>query len=393
MAISFNSVMQKEKIALIMLVIVIVAALSVFVLAVNTDYLNTLFQEQKAINYGDYADVNYIGHYASNGTIFGSSYKYPGNKSGATPIKIFITLNESATPGANFSTYSSTVNNEYVKGFIENLKDMKQGQTKTTSAIPPENAYGVSPKVGDLINLTILAGKDYRIRIIAIEKNVSMPAMFVQYFGSGNTDMYKIREESHYIGESVDTYYDASFSPLWKNATVVTKINATQLWKYTTPDPNHLTNLTWVDTSADSNPDTAFTTIYPTNESSITSLNNSTFVVTHNVKINDSIKYYNTTYQSGVDFIISDIAAQNITAYYNTSSGNQTTNITRVFPRTIVYPRNTTQNITQPYPKEYIAYALSILRTYDHRVALSLGALADKSVYFDITVVKVYKVS
>ena len=64
MAISFNSVMQKEKIALIMLVIVIIAALSVFVLAVNTDVLNNLFQEQKIIASGDYADVNYIGHYA-----------------------------------------------------------------------------------------------------------------------------------------------------------------------------------------------------------------------------------------------------------------------------------------------------------------------------------------
>ncbi len=385
--------MQKEKIALIMLVIVIIAALSVFVLAVNTNYLDTLFQGEKIIASGDYADVNFIGHYASNGTIFGSSYKYPGNKSGATPLKLFVTLNESATPETNFSAYTSTINDEFVKGFIQNLIGMKQGQTKTTAVIPPEDAYGVSPKIGDVINLTILAGRDYRIRIISIEKNVSMPVMFQQYFGSGNTDMYTIREESHYIGEHVDTYYDASFSPLWNNATVVTRINETQLWKYTTPDPNLLTNLTWVDTSTDSNPDTAFTTIYPANGSSVTSLNNSTFVVTNNVKLNDIIKYYNTTYQSGADFIVSDIEGQNITAYYNSTSENETTKIVHVFPRTIVYPRNTTQNITQPYPKEYIAYALSILRTYDHRVTLSLGPLADQAVYFDITVVKVYKAS
>jgi len=385
--------MQKEKIALVMLVIVIIAALSVFVVAVNTPYLDNLFQGEKTIASGDYADVNYIGHYASNGTIFGSSYTYPANKSGATPLKIFVTLNESATPGANFTAYSSAINEEFVKGFIQNLIGMKQGQTKTTAIIPPEDAYGVSPKIGDVINLTILAGRDYRIRVVSIERNVSMPAMFVQYFGSGNTDMYTIREESHYIGEHIDTYYDASFSPLWNNATVVTKINATHLWKYTTPNPNLLTNLTWVDTSTDSNPDTAFTTIYPANESSITSLNNSTFVVTNNVKINDSIKYYNTTYQSGVDFIVSDISGQNITAYYNTTSNNETTKIIQVFPHTIVYPRNTTQNITQPYPKEYIAYALSILRTYDHKVTLSLGPLADQAVYFDISVVKVYKAS
>jgi hypothetical protein len=393
MAISFNSVMQKEKIALIALVIVIIAALSVFVLAVNTDVLNNLFQEEKIIASGDYADVNYIGHYASNGTIFGSSYTYPGNKTGATPLKIFVTLNASATPDTNFTAYSSTINDEFVKGFIENLIGMKQGQTKTTAVIPPQDAYGVSPGDGDVINLTVLAQKDYRIRIVKIEKNVPMPAMFQTYFGSGNTDMYTIREESHYIGESIDTYYDANFAPLWTNATRVTKINETLLWKYTTPDPANLTNLTWVDSSSDSNPDTAYTTIYPTNASSITSVNNSTFVVTHNVKINDTIRYYNYSYQSGIAFIIQDITSQNISAYYNSSTGNQTTNITRVFPRKIVVQRNTTQNITQPYPKEYIAYALSLLRQYNHNVLFNLGPLADISVYFEITVVKVYKAS
>jgi hypothetical protein len=385
--------MQKEKIALVMLVIIIIAALSVFVLAVNTNYLDTLFQGEKIIASGDYADVNYIGHYASNGTIFGSSYKFAGNRSGATPLKIFATLNESATAGANFSAYSSTINSEYVKGFIENLIGMKQGQTKTTAVIPPQDGYGVSPGVGDVINLTILAQKDYRIRIMKIEKNVSMPAMFQSYFGSGNTDMYSIREESHYIGESIDTYIDPNLNPIWKNATKVTKINETKLWKFTTPDPAHLTNFTWVDSSSDSNPDTAFTTIYPTNESSVISLNNSTFVVTHNVKITDTIKYYNYSSQNGITFIVKIITSQNITTYYNSSSGNHTTNITRVFPRTIVVQRNTTQNITQPYPKEYIAYALSYLRQSDHRVMFSLGPLADTSVYFEITVVKVYKAS
>jgi hypothetical protein len=385
--------MQKEKIALIALVIIIIAALTTFVVAVNTPFFDNLFQGEKTIAIGDYADVNYVGHYASNGTIFGSSYTYPGNKTGATPLKIFVTLNESATPGANFSAYSSTINSEYVKGFIQNLIDMKQGQTKTTTVIPPQDAYGVSPGVGDVINLTVLAQKDYRIRIVKIEKNVPMPAMFQTYFGSGNTDMYTIREESHYIGESIDTYYDANFAPLWKNATKVTKINETLLWKYTTPDPANLTNLTWVDSSSDSNPDTAYTTIYPTNASSISSLNNSTFVVNHNVKINDTIRYYNYSYQSGIAFIIENITSQNITAYYNSSTGNQTTNITRVFPRRIVVQRNTTQNITQPYPKEYIAYALSLLRQSDHNVLFNLGPLADTSVYFEITVVKVYKAS
>ncbi|HVQ01087.1 MAG TPA: hypothetical protein VMT57_06190 [Candidatus Thermoplasmatota archaeon] len=385
--------MQKEKIALVALVIIIIAAVTTFVIAVNTPFFDNLLQGEKIIAVGDYADVNYIGHYASNGTIFGSSFKFPGNKSGPTPLKIFVTLNASATPSDNFSAYTNTINDEYVPGFIQNLVGMKQGQTKTTAVIPAQDAYGVSPGVGDVINLTILAQKDYRIRITKIEKNVSMPEMYQTYFGNGPTDMYTIREESHYIGESIGTYYNQNFEPLWVNATVVTKINETQLWKYTTPDPANLTNLTWVDSSSDSNPDTAYTTIYPTNASSITSINNSTFVVTHNVKINDTIKYYNYSYQSGLTFIVKNITSQNITALYSSNTGNTTTTFTRVFPRTSVVPRNTTQNITQPYPKEYIAYALSLLRQYDHSVTFNLGPLADKSVYFEITVIKVYKAS
>jgi hypothetical protein len=93
-------------------------------------------------------------------------------------------------------------------------------------------------------------------------------------------------------------------------------------------------------------------------------------------------------------FIVRSITETNITAYYNTTTPtNQTEQVIHVFPRKTVIDRNQTQNITQPYPKEYMAYALSILRTYDHRETFSLGSLADKDVYFEITVVSVYEAS
>jgi hypothetical protein len=388
--------MQKEKIALIALVIVIIAALSVFWIAVSTDYLDNLFKEEKIIAYSDYADANYIGHYASNGTIFAASYENPANKSNPTPLNIFVTLNASATPGGNFNAYSNLISDEYVKGFIENLVGMKQGETKTTAIIPARDAYGVTPTVGDVLNLSVLANRDYRIKIIDIEKNVSMPALYKPYFGNGTTDLYTFREEFHYISEVIDTYYDPNLTPQWVNATVVTKTNETLLWTYTTPNPDKLTNLTWVDSSSDSNPDTAYTTIYPANASSIdpSSINNSTFVVTHTPKINDTIQFYNYTYQSGAQFIVRNITKDNITGYFNSStSENQTTQIVRVFPGKTVIMRNQTQNITPSYPKEWVVYVLSMLRTSDHRAIYSLSALADKDVYFEITVVKIYKAS
>ena len=216
--------MQKEKIALVGLVIIVVAALSVFLIALNTDVFESLFEEQKTIQIGSYADVQYIGYYA-NGTIFESTYTYPESKTGGEPVKIFVVLNSTAVPNTNFSSYTNVINGTFVKGFIENLVGMKTGQSKTTGLISPEDAYGVSPKVGDVIDFTLLAGTQYELKITRIQENMPMPATFLQYFQSNVTSLYTMREESHYIGEPIDTYVDANGAPIWENATVVTKIN------------------------------------------------------------------------------------------------------------------------------------------------------------------------
>ena len=68
--------MQKEKIALIALVVIVVAALSVFLIAVNTNIFENLFKEKLTISEGDCADVNYTGRYTSNNTIFDKSYQF-----------------------------------------------------------------------------------------------------------------------------------------------------------------------------------------------------------------------------------------------------------------------------------------------------------------------------
>ena len=64
------------------------------------------------------------------------------------------------------------------------------------------------------------------------------------FFGDVQTTLYIVRDESHYVGEIVDTYFDVQNLPLWENATVVTKINETLLWKYTTPTEGKYDNLT-----------------------------------------------------------------------------------------------------------------------------------------------------
>jgi len=158
--ISFKLVMQNEKIAIIALVVIIVGALSVYLIATNGEYLGNLFsekqQEKGAIAIGDCIDMNYIGKYASNGTVFDSSYSDVENKSGGTPLKVFVSLNKSEMPPAEYQSYSSGI----IEGLMEGLIDsgLKEGEHSTIGPIPPEKAYGANKlKLGDVFNTSNFA--------------------------------------------------------------------------------------------------------------------------------------------------------------------------------------------------------------------------------------------
>ena len=72
----------KRNIAVGLLVIIILSAISVMVASSPSEdgkslldeIIENLFKEEKSIELGDLADVHYIGRYASNNTIFDSSY-------------------------------------------------------------------------------------------------------------------------------------------------------------------------------------------------------------------------------------------------------------------------------------------------------------------------------
>lgn len=383
--------MKKEKVALITLVIIVVAALSVFLIALNTDIFENLFAEQKTIAYGDYADINYIGRYYSNNTIFDSSYSDPKNKTGGDPVKIFVSLNLSATPTSNFSAYSNKINGEFVEGFIENLVGMKNGQSKTTSPIPPEKAYGVSPKVGDDINLTKYYELYYGIelgerkivyKIIRIQENESMPSDYQQALGNGTTTLYTIREDWHIIGENTEQLF-----PSWNNATIVTKINETKIWMHTTPPTNLTQNFTWIDYNAI----TGMRIDYPKNSSSITDITNDTIVITHSPSVNSTILI--SSAYSQVTYTVKSVSATMINTSYSPSQGG---NISYYdFNRTTRITRNTSRNITNSgLPAEFLeSYLFQTLRNFDSNFHLSINTLTDKTVYFEIYVVKVYKAS
>jgi len=380
----FNSDMQKEKIASILLVIILIAVISAFIL---TEYGDEIFEnvseKKKVIEYGDCAVVNYIGRYASNNSIFDSSYLDPENKTGGISHEVFVTLEAESLPPEGYENFSQY----YIEGFIKGLKGLKQGQTATIGPIPPEEAYGIKPKIGDVINLTTFFGYTFEIAVVEIQENKIMPAdpvNYQYYYGNITTTLYTIRENWHYVGEVLESYYI-----FWDNSTAVTKINETLIWMYTTPTTELGENFTYSTVDAISTE-----TIYPENTSSISKINDSTIVITHNPMINDNIivnvftGYGYSPYEYTVESVTSDII--------NTSIADETGNKTYLnFDRTTTIERNETYNITtSAIPKEILEDQLfSVLRSYSSDFKWSFDKLADETLYFDVTIEKVYKTS
>jgi FKBP-type peptidyl-prolyl cis-trans isomerase 2 len=149
--------MQLEKLATIGLAVIIVVAISGYILAdenIRADIFDNLFGESKedekpipvtgAITYGDSAEVFYTGKF-TNGTVFDTNIEEVAkqwdlyNESMSyLPAKVFVDPNFEFYPPEGYENYT----NSYIPGFLEALVDMEKGDTKNVT-IPPEDAYGV----------------------------------------------------------------------------------------------------------------------------------------------------------------------------------------------------------------------------------------------------------
>ena len=154
--------MQREKLAAIGLAVIIIGALSTFLIAEHWDEIIenlTGEQEEEKVNgiaIGDCVDVHYISRYASNGTVFDSSYDNIEDKTGGTPLNVFVSRNTTEYPPEDYaSSYFSSPLGAGVDytfyalspiatkgGFIDSLIGMEEGEKKTTDFLPPEKAYG-----------------------------------------------------------------------------------------------------------------------------------------------------------------------------------------------------------------------------------------------------------
>ena len=156
--------MQNEKIAIIALIVIIAGALSVYLISENQeDLFKNLFPSgnnnppvtgNKTVAEGDCIDIQYIGRYASNGTVFDSSYTDDNNTVFGTPLKVFVTTDPTKSPPDEYyANYSSGI----IEGLMEQLIGLKLGKTYTLE-IPANKAYGENKlKMGSIFNSSTFA--------------------------------------------------------------------------------------------------------------------------------------------------------------------------------------------------------------------------------------------
>ncbi|MCK5031668.1 MAG: FKBP-type peptidyl-prolyl cis-trans isomerase, partial [Thermoplasmatales archaeon] len=221
---SFNAGMQSEKIAVIALVAIIVGALSVYSLATyGEDIFDNLFGENKesepeTIALGDCADVNYIGKYASNGTVFDSSYEDAENKTGGIPLQMFVSTNKSAvSPKPGYMGI--------IKGLAEGLDELKENDTATIGPIPPEKAYGAKKLgIGDTFSTINLALEmNQTVQVIDLTSDfISLKWINLETLGKFTMPQMILKNLS-----SIDQSEILTIPPpysIWENSTEITNI-------------------------------------------------------------------------------------------------------------------------------------------------------------------------
>jgi FKBP-type peptidyl-prolyl cis-trans isomerase 2 len=378
MTISFNSVMQKEKIALIALVIIVIAALTTFVIAVNTNVFENLFKEKLTIAEGDCADINYIGRFSSNNTIFDSTYTFPDNKSGATPMKVFVSYDPNATsPKAGYSA-------GLIKGFMDGLIGMEEGQTKTIGPIPPVDGYGVNKlQIGDEFHSKAMTASNYNYQLNQTlelinwtSENITLKWVNVEDLGNFTMPEGIIVPDLSQITLSPYDYLPPYY--LWINSSHVSNITNDTVTILTTPTKaQNITDEIMFISTADK-----IGFIFP---NATTAVWNDTTITVESSPVNGVLYLMN--YSGEILNITVDNSTQthiNVTVEYQGQT--QTLEINR----TISF--NRTYNLRRIYVLS-MEYASYIIGQDVQNAGYSLNPLAGEYLTFEVTVEKIYKTS
>ena len=215
--------MKNEKIALIILCIVIIVALFLYI-GFTQDLFKNLNWDNNGnsdieIQLGDCADVNYIGRFQVNNTIFDTTYENIAIKEGIfnegksyEPLKIFVDTTGAQSLPEGYEDYSSDI----ITGFIEGLIGMKENETRTVT-IHPERAYGVWNETLAKELFSYYFGLEYYPRDSPNNITETIDKSMLVYYNE------TINISNIYVGQEI--YNISGFSQNGENASWVIKIS------------------------------------------------------------------------------------------------------------------------------------------------------------------------
>jgi FKBP-type peptidyl-prolyl cis-trans isomerase 2 len=391
---SFNLDMQYKKLAvMILLVTVIVVCISVFLtVTYSEDIVNFLKgkkTEEKVIALGDCADVNYISRYASNKTIFGTSYSNVANESGIynisnsyQPLKIFVSLNRSKAPPTGYEKYSPS----YIEGLIQGLVGLKEGQTSVIN-ISAEKAFGAKKlKVGDIFSTKYLTASNYKYQLNqTVEvfhltgENITLKWLNVQDLGNFTLPEAILKGAEDIILTNYSFYNSLPPYFIWENSSKVINItDSNVLIKITPTKTQNLT--TQVTTFSIGN---NFGFVFP--DATNAEWNESKIVLRSSPIPGSHYRYFDNT------GILYNITVDNVTtAHVNVSIDSQGKSQSYLLNRTIEFNPTYSMNRLYMIPLNYFQY---IFGNDIQKAGYSLSKFAGERLLFEVTIVKVYKTS
>jgi FKBP-type peptidyl-prolyl cis-trans isomerase 2 len=389
--ISFKPAMQNEKIAVIALVVIIIGALSIYLIATNdTEIFNNLFNgtddkiKEKSIALGDCADVNYIGRYVSNNTIFDSSYEYSENKSGGVPLQMFISINNSEiSPKPGYVGI--------IEGLAEGLVGLKENDTATIGPIPPEKAYGNKLKVGDTFTTKVIALELNQTVEVTDYTDEYLSLKWIDFNDLGSFTMpigilLENLENAYYTGlihDYLPPYY------LWENSSEIISIMNETIEVTTTPTNND--NIVEEMTMIPIGENLELFFVFPDATTAI--WDNDTISLTSSPQAGTN--YLFTSQGINLTFSIDNVSNSQFNISYFDTGGQITPlgtpiNKTINFNRTIKL-RHVYNNI--PISILDIPFAESLFGLDLEKNGYSLNKLSGESLTFEVEIVKIYKSS
>ena len=391
MIISFATYMKsktKRNVAVILLAVIVAGAVAAVTIARNSDILpeiiKNIFMEKNTIEIGDCVDVHYIGRYASNNTIFASSYDDPENKTGGSPLKIFVSTDPDASPPDKYSDYSNRIDQNFVEGFIDGLIGLKEGDTKTIGPIPPEKAYGASKLgAGAIFNTTALTQDlNQTLQVLNLtDKNISLKWINVEHLGNFTMPRMILNIEN--------TLQPVLFLPpyyLWENSSEIINITNDTITVKTMPTKNESLS----DEIEPFQFDNKTGVIFPEATTAVWNDTTITIISSPQIGKNYTVNYTSYGFNITVTYTVEDVDFANNTINISYALDGSEEKSYQIFNRTVEFNRTIILSRIYTIPRMYLNY---LFGEDLERAGYSLHGLAGETVYFDVEIERIYKCS